>query len=247
MFKGSENCIFPIELVGERFILKVFRDNRMDFDSDVLKEKYMFYKDHDILDILDIGGINTDKRNLYIIYRYIMGDSKFLYSNQDLEILARKLFEFHNYDYKNDCFNYDNSYVKRIMDENNLLNKMPSFDSCFIHGDLHPGNIIWTSNETLAFIDLDNCAYGPREYDISNIRFDIALYNGVRKAEDFWEYYNRLYKTSTESIYNWDKILLNIQEKRVNQWINNSGIDCVVPLETIHSNYFAWEKYIISI
>lgn len=50
----------------------------------------------------------------------------------------------------------------------------PAYEPVFIHRDLHPGNLLWTSNEISGVVDWGNACLGPAAFDLGHYRVNVA-------------------------------------------------------------------------
>src|SRR5690606_7305879 len=55
--------------------------------------------------------------------------------------------------------------VEQVLAKANAIWKRQAFTSIRLHGDLHPGNILWTPNGP-GFVDLDDARMGPAIQDL---------------------------------------------------------------------------------
>lgn len=70
--------------------------------------------------------------------------------------------------------------------------------AAYIHGDYHPGNILFAGNEVRGIVDFDYLAYGPRLYDIA-YSLTMFAYNGPADSdEQFIAGYNNHAKVSID-------------------------------------------------
>ena len=57
------------------------------------------------------------------------------------------------------------------------------------HGDLHPGNVIWTGNTLSGVVDWSGTVLGARWYEVAYCRADVALLLGVKAADRLTHHY----------------------------------------------------------
>ncbi|MGB6137575.1 MAG: serine/threonine protein kinase [Shewanella sp.] len=56
--------------------------------------------------------------------------------------------------------------VEQVLTKAKQIWQQHSFDTIRLHGDLHPGNILWTPEDGPGFVDLDDARQGPAVQDI---------------------------------------------------------------------------------
>lgn len=99
---------------------------------------------------------------------------------------------------------YPNLWEKAI----NIANSQkPKYNSCFIHRDYHPCNILWHNNKITGIVDWVNACIGPVGVDIGHMRVNLAMLYGTDIADLFLKYYQKHAK-DFEYTYYWDIISL---------------------------------------
>lgn len=242
---GYENDVCIVDLFGKPYILKIYNEIRTKYDGTQLQKKYSYLKENEIFDSVFFDAINSCGENKCLLYEYIDGDNKFIFLDWELEKIAHILSDIHKeVGIEKELFPYKGSCVERILLESKILIPDMADDICFIHGDFHPGNIIWNNSVQPIVIDWDNCCIGPKEYDVGNMRFDIALYNGVEKAEFFLECY-RKYKDVDECRMNkWDNYVITLQEERYIKWSKQNIKKNIITKDELIRNFYRWKSYI---
>lgn len=69
---------------------------------------------------------------------------------------------------------------------------LPSLDGhqlSLLHGDFHPGNLVWRRNTLSGVVDWSMARLGPRWYEVAYCRADIALLLGVPAAKRMARHY----------------------------------------------------------
>jgi aminoglycoside phosphotransferase (APT) family kinase protein len=59
----------------------------------------------------------------------------------------------------------------------------------FLHGDLWPGNVLWTQKRLAAVIDWENCAVGAWQADVLSCRLELSMAHGSAIAQEFVDAY----------------------------------------------------------
>lgn len=67
----------------------------------------------------------------------------------------------------------------------------PSAESCFLHRDFHPANILWKGQEVSGVVDWVNACRGPAGVDVGHCRLNLAQLYGIETADRFLEAYMR--------------------------------------------------------
>ncbi len=64
--------------------------------------------------------------------------------------------------------------------------ELTSLPQCVVHGDWHPGNMLYKSDEIIAVIDFDSIRYSPRITDIANGALQFSMRMGELEKIDTW-------------------------------------------------------------
>ena len=67
--------------------------------------------------------------------------------------------------------------------------RMPRFETCFIHRDYHPVNVLREGERISGIVDWINACMGPAGIDVAHCRLNLALMYGQAAAEAFLEQY----------------------------------------------------------
>lgn len=67
----------------------------------------------------------------------------------------------------------------------------PLTESCFIHRDYHPANVLWQEGEITGVVDWANACRGPAGVDVGHCRVNLAQLFGVSTADRFLAAYIR--------------------------------------------------------
>jgi Ser/Thr protein kinase RdoA (MazF antagonist) len=68
----------------------------------------------------------------------------------------------------------------------------PDYRPCFIHRDLHPGNVLWSRGTLTGLIDWANACTGPAGIDIATCRWNLHEWAGPDTATAFVAAYEQL-------------------------------------------------------
>lgn len=73
-----------------------------------------------------------------------------------------------------------------------LTGGRPTAESCFIHGDYHPDNTLWSYGRLSGVVDWSDASYGPIAVDIAHMRWSLALRYGAPVADRFLTAFDRV-------------------------------------------------------
>lgn len=65
----------------------------------------------------------------------------------------------------------------------------PAYVACFIHRDLHPGNVLWSRGRVAGLVDWANACTGPAGIDIATCRWNLQEWAGQDAATAFVDSY----------------------------------------------------------
>ncbi|MBO0701333.1 MAG: aminoglycoside phosphotransferase family protein [Candidatus Dormibacteraeota bacterium] len=68
----------------------------------------------------------------------------------------------------------------------------PPYDACFVHRDLHPGNVLWSRGALSGLVDWANACVGPAGIDIATCRWNLQDWAGEEAANAFVAAYEQL-------------------------------------------------------
>jgi aminoglycoside phosphotransferase (APT) family kinase protein len=84
----------------------------------------------------------------------------------------------------------------------------PQMNTCFIHRDYHPANVLWSGDTVSGVVDWVNACQGPAGIDLGHCRLNLALLHGVASADAFLSaYQNHAGSSFTYDPY-WDLLSL---------------------------------------
>ncbi len=66
-----------------------------------------------------------------------------------------------------------------------LARDAPEAPAVFIHGDYHPGNVLWHQGEVSGIVDWPNAGAAPAARDVARCRTNLAFLSSVSTAEEF--------------------------------------------------------------
>ena len=68
----------------------------------------------------------------------------------------------------------------------------PDGPAVFLHGDYHPGNVLWSHGEISGIVDWPIASVGPAGVDVAHTRTNLALVDGVDAADQYLAAYRAL-------------------------------------------------------
>lgn len=68
----------------------------------------------------------------------------------------------------------------------------PPYQPCFIHRDLHPGNVLWSRGAVAGLVDWANACTGPAGIDVTNCRWNLRSWAGEEAATAFVAAYEEM-------------------------------------------------------
>ncbi|ETP70251.1 hypothetical protein G159_02900 [Planococcus glaciei CHR43] len=83
----------------------------------------------------------------------------------------------------------------------------PSAESCFLHRDFHPANVLWEGKKVSGVVDWVNACRGPAGVDVGHCRLNLAQLYGTETADRFLEVYTRHADNFSYRAY-WDILAL---------------------------------------
>jgi len=84
----------------------------------------------------------------------------------------------------------------------------PTGNTCFIHRDFHPTNILWRGNTLSGVVDWVNACLGPADFDAAWMRINLVQMYGLPAADRFLQDYLSLQPPSQPSSHYWDLMAL---------------------------------------
>jgi aminoglycoside phosphotransferase (APT) family kinase protein len=83
---------------------------------------------------------------------------------------------------------------------------LPPGGTVFVHGDLWPGNLIWTGDEIAALIDWKTAGVGAPGVDVSGLRKSVAIMFGLEAPDHVLDGWERASGTKASDIAYWDVV-----------------------------------------
>jgi Ser/Thr protein kinase RdoA (MazF antagonist) len=68
----------------------------------------------------------------------------------------------------------------------------PPYEACFVHRDLHPGNVLWSRGAVAGLVDWANACQGPAGIDIATCRWNLRDWAGEEAAAAFVDTYESI-------------------------------------------------------
>lgn len=141
---------------------------------------------------------------------------------QWLDGLAKTLSRIHNLTVDNypwNYFSYNNPNLIETQSWSTMMKEWdkaidivkgpaPAYETCFIHRDYHPCNVLWKNGEVSGVVDWVNACKGPAGADVGHCRLNLALLYGVETADLFLEKYRNYAAESFTYDPYWDLVSL---------------------------------------
>ena len=83
---------------------------------------------------------------------------------------------------------------------------LPVERSVFLHGDVWPGNIVWTEGDTPVLIDWKTAGVGAPGVDLGELRKQVAIIFGPDAPDLVLEAWERAARTTAEHVAYWDAV-----------------------------------------
>jgi len=80
-------------------------------------------------------------------------------------------------------------------------------ETCVLHGDYFPGNIVWRDGDIAAVIDWESAALGDPMADVASTRLDLRWIYGTDAAEAFTDRYLTRTGRSTATLPIWELVI----------------------------------------
>lgn len=213
MSDGIENDVWKILNTNNEkiYILKRRCKQRIDLDPDGPKKQYDILSG---MCEKGIPVVPPCKENIFfsgqkdILYPFVEGESKLPNTAKMISQLVNIIHMYTSYHIKNNntLSKFDKTFLQLQIDDmsKSIKNKKhdliiekkldylaysfpEKLELCeeFVHGDLHPGNILWKGEDIVALVDWDNCMIGPKELDVAHMYVDLLLLAGEKTAGVF--------------------------------------------------------------
>jgi len=86
------------------------------------------------------------------------------------------------------------------------LGSREDFDRVVVHGDFHPGNLLFDGGRLSGVVDCSSAMIGPRNFDLSYCRTEVALVGGVDAADLLRTTYERDLGVKAHDVALWDLV-----------------------------------------
>lgn len=83
---------------------------------------------------------------------------------------------------------------------------LPAAETVFVHGDVWPGNIIWTGEDTPVLIDWKTAGVGAPGIDLGELRKQVAIIFGPEAPDSVLDGWERAAGTKAEDVAYWDAV-----------------------------------------
>ena len=87
-----------------------------------------------------------------------------------------------------------------------LAHGMPESGTVFVHGDVWPGNIIWTGDAVPVLIDWKTAGVGAPGVDLGELRKQVAIIFGPDAPDVVLDGWERAAGTTAEDVAYWDAV-----------------------------------------
>ena len=97
----------------------------------------------------------------------------------------------------------------RLLEEADQLitaHGLPPSRTVFVHGDVWPGNIVWTGDETAVLIDWKTAGVGAPGVDLGELRQQVAISFGPEAPELVLDGWERAAGTRADHVAYWDAV-----------------------------------------
>ena len=97
----------------------------------------------------------------------------------------------------------------RLLEEADRLiaaHDLPAGRTVFVHGDVWPGNVIWTADEVPVLIDWKTAGVGAPGVDLGDLRKQVAIIFGPEAPELVLDGWERAAGTRAEDVAYWDAV-----------------------------------------
>jgi aminoglycoside phosphotransferase (APT) family kinase protein len=108
--------------------------------------------------------------------------------------------------------------VRRHLDEHWPI---PASETCLLHADFFPGNIVWDDDDIAAVIDWESAALGDPMADVATTRLDLRWVFGAEAAEAFTDHYLALTDRSAATLPAWELVVSLRPAGAVSLWASD--------------------------
>ena len=129
--------------------------------------------------------------------------------------------------------------------EKNFFRIYDTFPTAFCHGDYHPLNVIWDTNDIKAVIDWEFTGYKPEIYDAANMIGCIGVeHPSGLFGELVSEFIGRLQEARLMQDVSWDylvEFILAVRFAWLSEWLRKTDTD-MIEMETVYMKLLIEEK-----
>lgn len=97
----------------------------------------------------------------------------------------------------------------------------PDGSSVLMHGDFHPGNIVWRQGTLTGVVDWSGARLGSRWFDLAYCRADVALLFGMRGVRRLTEHYVGIAGRAPVDLPVFDLMCGLAARRLATQWLNS--------------------------
>lgn len=174
IFQGIHRKVILKKSCYERYLVNRFDNNFYTYFSNLLI-------DHSIPISNFISYKEYESSYYCIIFDYIRGET-LIPEQGNLDAVIEFLNQL------------DHVPVSGFLQEHLITTTLPdtlngiNTNYVIVHGDFHPGNLVWNSNAISGVIDWDNVHVGFREEDVAHFYIDLLLLSGKKTS---WQFIQR--------------------------------------------------------
>ena len=96
---------------------------------------------------------------------------------------------------------------------------LPTADHVLVHGDCWQGNMLWSDNEFVGFVDWDAAGTGPPGVDLGSLRCDVAMYFGLAATDAVYEGWQAVTGEPFELLAYWDVVAALSTPTDLSEWM----------------------------
>ncbi len=95
----------------------------------------------------------------------------------------------------------------------------PTVDHVLVHGDCWQGNMLWSDDELVGFVDWDAAGVGPPGVDLGSLRCDVVMFFGLAATEPVYEGWQTVTGEPFEHLAYWDVVAALSTPADLSEWM----------------------------